>query len=417
MGFGIAFDIGTTTIVGVLVNLLKKEEIRTSSLLNPQIKWGKDVISRIDQVINAPSILPSIQSETIKTCNKIIKDVLQDTEISHQDIDRVTVVGNPVMEHLFLGLSPQSLGKNPYRPAFKEGKLIQARELGLSVKPDAQVYLFPLISGFVGGDMVALLLFIDKMDIADGYVSLVIDLGTNTEIALITKEGIWTTSAAAGPAFEGGEIKHGMMAKNGAIKKARITGDKIEIEVIGGKRPIGICGSGLLDIIASLLKRNIIDRTGRIKKRKEIDNNLANKIEEGKENSFCLYRDLKGSISINQEDIRALQLAKGAIQAGIKLLMDKRKVTEDEVKRVFIAGAFGNNISVESLADIGVISKAWTDRVTLVGDGALEGARIALSFGKTLQEVEKLIKGIHYLTLSGSAIFQREFLKGMGFDV
>lgn len=428
MQHGIAFDIGTTTIVGALVNLPTDQkflygglegckEVKTAFLPNPQIKWGKDVLSRILAAIDNPEALKSLQGAVADACNDIIKKLA-----NPNDVRFVTVAGNSTMEHLFLGISPLPLAKVPYKPAFLKAKKVKADEIGIHINPEAYVYTFPLIGGFIGGDTVGVILS-TAIHKAKKYC-IAIDIGTNNETALGSERSIFAASTAAGPAFEGGTIKHGMIAERGAIQGIGIEDDRLSVDVIGNAIPGGICGSGIIDCIAKLLNAGVIDKSGRIRNRNEVEGNLANKIKEygqgGKGqkeqgNEFILYKDASGEITITQRDVREIQLAKGAIQAGIKLLLTKAKVSSDEIDKVFIAGAFGSNINKQSLADIGVIEKQWLDRVVFVGDAALDGARLALCFEEKRKEAEDIAKKTKYLSLSGSAHFQKEFIKGMEF--
>ncbi|MBI5682239.1 MAG: DUF4445 domain-containing protein [Deltaproteobacteria bacterium] len=412
---GVAFDIGTTTIVGSLIDLENCKENNTVILPNPQAKWGRDILSRITAIIDEPDTLTAHQREVVSACNKIIK-----TLADSNDIGIVTAAGNSAMEHILLGISPAPLAKVPYRPAFKEAKKIKPAEIGIDINPEGSVYVFPLIGGFVGGDTVAGILS-TEMHKSNEYC-LLIDIGTNNETVVGSKKGIFAASTAAGPAFEGGTIKYGMIAENGAIQGIEILGTDLKsvpsflLDVIGKGSPKGICGSGIIDCIAKLLDADIIDNTGRIKDRDEIEGNIANRIkEQGQGNEFVLYKDAKREITITQNDVREIQLAKGAIQAGIKLLLKKAGVCHDKIHKVFIAGAFGSNIRKDSLSRIGVIKKEWLDRVIFVGDAALEGAKLALCSEEKKIEAEEIAENTKYVSLSGSSHFQDEFLKGMGF--
>ncbi len=435
---GIAFDIGTTTIVGSLIDLKTcKENLSqnvpigedTAFLSNPQAKWGKDVLSRITAAVEKPEILKVLQNEVVNACNKVIKNLT-----NPEDVQFVTIAGNSTVEHRFLGISPAALAKVPYRPSFKESKQIKPNEIGIDINPEGWVYTFPLIGGFIGGDTVAGILSTELHK--SKKPCLLIDIGTNNETVLGSEKGLIATSTAAGPAFEGGTIKYGMIADDGAIQGVEIKDDKIILDVIGNAFPKGICGSGVIDVIAKLLNAGIIDASGRIKNRDEIEGNIANRIIEkgqgsrvkgqeeqglgvrgqGSGNAFVLYKDAKKEITITQNDVREIQLAKGAIQAGIKLLLKKADVNPNEVEKVFIAGAFGSSINKNSLADIGVIEKEWLDRVIFIGDAALEGAKLALCSEEKRKEAEWVAKNTKHLSLSGSSHFQKEFMKGMGFS-
>lgn len=420
--YGIAFDIGTTTIVGALVDLEDCKEIETAFLPNPQMNWGRDVLSRILAAIDNQKALKSMQQAVVNTCNEIIKNL-----VNPKDVQFITMAGNSTMEHLFLGISPASLSKVPYKPVFREAKKIKAAAIGIIINPEAYVYTFPLIGGFIGGDTVAGILSTETH--RTRKYCLLIDIGTNNETVLASEKAIFATSTAAGPAFEGGGVKYGMMAKRGAIQGVKIENDKLILDVIGNTTPEGICGSGIIDAIAKLLSAGIIDKSGRIKNRYEVEGNIANRIkgqgtrgakgeDKGQEeqgNEFILYKDVKKEITITQKDVREIQLAKGAIQAGIKLLLKKAHIAADEIDKVYIAGAFGSNINKESLAQIGVIEKEWLDRVIFVGDAALDGAKLALCSEEKRKEAEAIARETKHVSLSGSKHFQEEFLKGMKF--
>lgn len=409
MEYGIAFDIGTTTIAGALVNLDSCEEKGALHLENPQMKWGKDVLSRILSAGENADALKSLQHAAVFACNTIIRNLT-----NPKDVRFVVVAGNSTMEHLFLGISPAPLAKVPYKPSFRDAKNIRAQALGIIANTEAYVYAFPLIGGFIGGDTVAGILStgIDKTK----ECCLLIDIGTNNETVLASEKTIFAASTAAGPAFEGGAIKYGMIAKNHAIQGIQIEDDKVILDVIGNTAPEGICGSGIIDAVAKLLDAGIIDKSGRIKNRDEIGGNLANKIQELSEgNAFSLYRDAKKEIVITQKDVREIQLAKAAIQAGISLLLKKANVSKNEIDRIFLAGAFGSNINKESLARIGVLEKEWLAKIAPVGDAALDGTRIALCSEEKRKEAEDIARKTKHLSLSGSAHFQKEFLKGIEF--
>ncbi|MBI5287284.1 MAG: DUF4445 domain-containing protein, partial [Deltaproteobacteria bacterium] len=258
---GIAFDIGTTTIVGSVLELPGCVELGALSFPNPQVKWGKDVLSRVQRVVEDPSALKTLQAEVIRTCNRIIQEITIPTHVK-----KVVAVGNTVMEHLFLGVSPASMARPPYRPSFKEPQDIPASQIGLEIDPSGRVYTFPLIGGFIGGDTIGVILSTEihkakgvRLSPECFYQGLAIDIGTNSEIVLASNKGLYAVSCAAGPAFEGGSIKHGMIAGRGAIQGMRIDSEGVLLDVIGDVTPRGICGSGLIDIVSQLLRTGVID--------------------------------------------------------------------------------------------------------------------------------------------------------------
>lgn len=406
-GLGIAIDLGTTTIAGALVDLGSNSIEASSSLPNPQAAWGRDVISRMDAALAGPGPLRDISAAASNACNGLIEKLAGEKKHLVQE---VSIAGNTVMEHLFLGISPEPLSKVPYRPVFRDSKRLPASEAGLDC--DAKVYIFPLIGGFVGGDAVAVALALGLKKAE--RPALVIDVGTNSEILLGVNGTVLATSAAAGPAFEGGEVEQGMIAGPGAIEDLRIEGDALRLKVIGNVAARGICGSGLVESIHRLIDAGVIDRSGRILDSDEVKTNLASRIKPGKDgNSFVLYRDAKVEVRLNQPDVRALQTAKSATRAGMTVLLEKAGVSPEEVERVYVAGAFGAHLSPAALKGIGLLDERWDD-VRYVGDAALEGAALALSDQKK-EEAEELAETARYVPLSGSSRFEREFIRNMGF--
>jgi uncharacterized 2Fe-2S/4Fe-4S cluster protein (DUF4445 family) len=423
-GLGIAFDIGTTTVAGSSVDMAEGRAIKTHTLRNPQQRWGEDVLSRIKAISEDPALLNRLKQSIIGACNEIIEEVTGHSHSKKSEIKRIVAAGNTVMEHIFLGVSPEPLGKAPYKPAFKDAQELEARRAGLDVGPSAMLYTFPVIGGFVGGDTVAVILSLGlhksagkapDRPVTDRTV-LAIDIGTNTEIVLSTPTGLFCASAPAGPAFEGGEIEQGMEARKGAIQGIKINGDRIRLDVIGSSTPKGICGSGLVDTAAALIKAGVIESSGRIRNSLEVGTNLADNIKEGKDaNSFVLFKGAAGEIRLTQSDIRALQVAKSAIRAGINVLLKKAKIKPRDIEEVYIAGAFGSHLEKEGLCAIGVLDKEWAASVTPVGDAALEGATLALVSKEKRTEAGEIARTSKYVPLSGSAHFEREFIQNMNF--
>lgn len=407
-GTGVAFDIGTTTVVGASVDLSTGEVLSTRSLPNPQKKWGGDVLSRILAIAEDPGLLEEMRSSVVEACNGILGELALPSPAAG-----IAAAGNPVMESILLGVSPEPLSRVPYRPPFTGSRRIEARTIGLDAPPGVELYTFPLIGGFVGGDAVAVAL---KLGLGkDSATTLAIDIGTNSEIMLSSGGSIYATSAAAGPAFEAGELKYGMTAQNGAIQGVKVVGDSVVLDVIGGVAPKGICGSGLIEAASALIGAGVIDRTGRIKNRDEVADNLSGRIrEEEGGNSFVLYRGARGEVSLSQSDIRALQTAKSATRAGILMLLAKAGAAPEDVGSVYIAGAFGSHLEKEGLLSIGLLDRGWIGSVNSVGDAALSGAVLALQDEKKL-EAEELARRVKHVSLSGSRQFQKEFIKNMNF--
>ena len=255
-----------------------------------------------------------------------------------------------------------------------------------------------------------------KLDQEKG-VTLAIDIGTNSEIMLSTRSGLLTTSAASGPAFEGGNISAGMTAMAGAIEDITIKGDDVTISSIGGVAPIGICGSGIVSVMAELLKSKVMDKTGRIKSKGEITTNLSCRIKEGSSgNSFILFKGAKGEITISQDDVRAFQVAKAAIRAGMEVLFERAEITPDKVEKVFLAGAFGSHIKKDSLETVGLFDREWNKKIEVSGDAALEGAKMALVSDESEKRAEKIASEAKYVPLSGSRLFETRFIENMNFS-
>ena len=409
--YGVAFDIGTTTIAAGLVDLKKRNTIAEASVPNPQTRFGNDVISRIEAVAKTPNALAEMRHAALTACNKLISGFGMDAE----KISKIAVAGNSVMEHILLGISPEPMGRIPFKTAFKEARVLKAKEAGFNASENASLYVFPLIGGFVGGDSVAAALFL-KLDEEKG-VTLAIDIGTNSEIMLSTRSGLLTTSAASGPAFEGGNISAGMTATAGAIEDVTIIGDDVKISSIGAAPPVGICGSGIVSVMAELLKSKVMDKTGRIKSKGEITTNLSCRIKEGSSgNSFILFKGAKGEITISQDDVRAFQVAKAAIRAGMEVLFERAEITPDKVEKVFLAGAFGSHIKKDSLETVGLFDREWNKKIEVSGDAALEGAKMALVSDESEKRAEKIASEAKYVPLSGSRLFETRFIENMNFS-
>ncbi|SHM21238.1 Uncharacterized 2Fe-2 and 4Fe-4S clusters-containing protein, contains DUF4445 domain [Caldanaerovirga acetigignens] len=415
---GMAFDIGTTTIAGYLINLSTGSEIARVSALNPQTKYGADVISRINLASETPDGLEKLHAEVINEINNLIDKALRGTDFKREDIYAVTTVGNTTMQHLFLKVQPKHLALAPYVPVFSEPMVVDASELGIDINPNGKVFTLPNIAGFVGADTVgaALACEMDKYD----DLRLLIDIGTNGEMVLGTKERLFACSTAAGPAFEGAHIACGMRGATGAIDHAKIDGE-VKYTVIGGVEPVGICGSGLLDIVAELLKVGIVDKKGRILKPEELSGEgeiYKDRIREiNGIRAFIIKENTSTGqpVYINQKDIRELQLAKGAIAAGIEILLNTFGAKVGDIKEVFLAGAFGNYLNPESACKIGLIPPELEGRIKPVGNAAGTGAKLALVSEKEYERALALSRKIHYIELSAVSEFSRIFAKKIEF--
>lgn len=415
----VALDIGTTTIAGAGIDAKSGAVIAEASVANPQSRWGLDVLTRLNAIAVDPLLLDAMRRSVVAACNGIIKSVSGGSQVTE-----VSAAGNSVMEHLLLGVSPRTLLRPPYKPAFKDAARLDARQAGFDAADNAPLFVFPLIGGFVGGDAVAATLALgltrSKGAKPPEGVSIAIDIGTNSEILLSVKGTIYAASAAAGPAFEAANISCGMTAQNGAIEEVGVLNGEIVLGVIGRTLqgvqypPKGLCGSGLIDAASMLLTSGVVDSSGRIKSRAEINTNLSNRvIESPSENSFVLYRSASTTVTLTQQDIRNLQNAKAAIRAGIEVLLKKAGVTHSDVKKVYVAGAFGANLKPKSLAAIGILDEQWVTESA--GDAALDGARLVLGSEERKIEAQDIARNAKYVSLSGSAHFEREFIGRLSF--
>ena len=418
--YGIAIDIGTTSVVGLLLDLHTGKTLHVVSELNTQSQFGADVISRILYVINNKNGLEKLQYEIIDVINRIIEELCAFTEINYRNIYLMSVVGNTTMQHLFLGVNPQFLAVSPYICGFKNSASLKARELGINIHPRGNIFIFPNIAGFVGGDTlsVALALNMHKND----EIKLAIDIGTNGELILGNKDKLLTASCAAGPAFEGAQISSGMRAVPGAIESVFISNEGIFWRVIGHVAAQGICGSGLIDITAELLKYSVIEETGRIRSKNELQGKipaiLLNSIIENPEkdgNSFTVAEIKDKKICITQKDIRELQLAKGAIHAGIELLIKEMNISYDDISEIYIAGTFGNYIDKTNAKLIGLIPDYPLEKVKFVGNAAAEGARLLLISQPEKEELQKILDITRYMEISGRPDFQDQFAESLMF--
>ncbi len=404
---GLAIDLGTTKIAGYLVDLSNGRTLAAKGIMNPQIGFGEDIISRITAVVSSPDNAASLQRLVVDAINDLCADLCAEAGVKPEEVLEAVVVGNTAMHHLFLRLPVKQLAVSPFVPAVSRAIEVKARELGLDIAPGAYVFLLPNIAGFVGADHVSMLLATDAWQAKETTVAL--DIGTNTEVSLICKRKIVTTSCASGPAFEGGHIKYGMRAATGAIERLRIDSDKVQYQTIDGAPPVGICGSGILDALAQLHVANIIDDSGRI-----MDDRPRVRTYRG-QREFILVggeeRKGKPAITITQRDVRELQLAKAAIRTGIQILLEASGCTEDNIKQVIIAGAFGTYIDISSAVAVGMLPPLPVDRFRQVGNAAGMGAKLALISSKSRTRAQALASKIRYVELAASPRFRPTFVQ------
>lgn len=401
---GTAIDIGTTGISAYLLNLETGEVIKKLSSLNPQTKFGGDVVSRISYCREEAHGLENLKILIVDEINRLLKNLTAET-YSVDEVYNVVVAGNTTMTHLLLGINPSSMAMAPYTPVLLESCIFKAAEIGININPEGRMTVLPGASAYVGADIIAGIAAIGFNGRA--HKSIFIDIGTNGEIAAISNGKMICTSTAAGPALEGMNISCGCRAENGAIESFYIDEDYIIIySTVGEGEPVGICGSGLLDIAGSLLQRNIITSTGSFNK--NMDERIKDRLVDKK-----FY--ITDKIFISQKDIRQIQLAKGAIAAGIIMLLEKMHVNISEVEEIVIAGAFGYHINPESILRIGLIPKGFKGEITFAGNTSIEGARLAAINKNILVLMDKIKDEMETLELSTDEDFQNYFIRELNF--
>jgi uncharacterized 2Fe-2S/4Fe-4S cluster protein (DUF4445 family) len=398
---GLAVDIGTTKIAVYLVDIETGKMLASKGLMNPQISYGEDVVSRIFAAGKSPENAARLHTLLVDALNESASDLCLQAGADPENIVEAVVVGNTVIHHLFLRLPVQQLGVSPYVPAVRAAVDVKARDLGLHLAPGAYVHLLPNIAGYVGADHVAMLLATGVSD-SEGIV-LALDIGTNTEICLNCHGRMRSVSCASGPAFEGAHIRFGMRAASGAIEHVRLSDGKLEIQTIGGEAPVGICGSGLLDVVAQLRLNNVLDETGRMGSHPLV------RTRNGLTEFVLVERAGREDITVSQKDVRALQLAKAAIRLGIRALVESEGLTESSIEKIIIAGAFGTFIDVESAITIGMLPPLPLDRFRQVGNAAGTGARLALISRSQRSRAQQIALQDGYIELACIPDFSRKF--------
>ncbi|RLG29330.1 hypothetical protein DRN97_12050 [Methanosarcinales archaeon] len=385
--YGIALDIGTTTLATYLIDLESGEVSSVISRENPQTKYGNNVISRIEFARKGQGIL---EREIRTAVNKMITTLTDPGKVYE-----LVVVGNPVMRDLFFGYPVESLGKSPYEPLSTMPLTKTAKELGLVVNPNARVYGLPLIGSFVGADALAVVLATEMYK--NQNISMAIDIGTNTEIVLGNRDRLIATSCAAGPAFEGAGITCGVGGVSGAIKEVRIENGEVKYKTIDDAAPVGVCGSGIIDTLAELLDKKIIDGRGKF---------------YGEEKRFGIAE----RISLSEEDIDQLNLAKTAVSVGIKVLLGRYGIALEEIDNIFLAGGFANFTNTENAIRIGLLPDVERERVKKVGNAAIEGARQALVSKTKREDAEAIAKRIEHIKLEEEENFMELFVTELYFQ-
>lgn len=401
---GLAVDLGTTNVAAFLLDLESGACRASLGIENPQVGWGADVISRINHAIRAPSGGEELRVAALSAINGLAHDLCRAAGARTDDIVDLAICGNTAMHHLLLGLPVRQLARAPFVAAVRAGNDVKARDLGVAACPGAYVHLVPNVGGFVGGDLVAALLATEKRWSA-AATSLVMDIGTNTEICLVHAGGLLSASCPSGPALEGGHISCGMRAAEGAIERVGIADGRISIRVIGDKEPIGLCGSGVLDALATLYRAHIVDARGRLAAGHSQVVNLHGK----------LAALLAPGVHFTQDDVRAVQLAKAAIRTGVELLLREAKLTELDIECFIIAGAFGAFLDVGSGIATGLFPDLPRERFAQVGNAAGMGVRQMLASQQARARAAELAAACRYLELSTCADFQKIYLHHIGF--
>ncbi len=416
---GLAVDLGTTNAAAFLIDLASGRRLASLGLENPQVAWGADLISRINHAITVADAAGQLRRAAVQVIDALAHDLTRAVGASVDDIADVVVAGNTAMQHLLAGWPVAQLGRAPFVAAASEALDVHAARLGLKVDAGAKLHLAPSIGGFVGGDHVATMLATEPHWLQPG-ATLVMDIGTNTEISLVRRAGnsvrIASTSSPSGPALEGGHIGSGMRAAEGAIERVRIEEGELQLQVIGGGRPVGLCGSGVLDALAAFVQAGWIDARGRIVAGRhaaigDADGvrciTLADEAEE--------RRRLIPAVRFTQHDVRAVQLAKSAIRTGVKMLAAEAGMDELQIDRFIVAGAFGAYIGIEACIAIGLLPPLPRERFQQVGNAAGLGVQQMLASRERRARAAEIARQCRYVELSSRSDFQKTFLQHIGF--
>lgn len=418
--FGIAFDLGSTTVVGYLMDLLTGEQLAVAAEMNPQMLYGDDLVSRISFATTQPDGAAVLRRAAVDALNRIVGSVAQSAGVGADRIYKTTVVGNTCMTHLLLGIDVTSLGQSPYVPSVCSDIRATAEELGLDTVGQGKVVVLPNVAGFVGSDLVGVLLASSWEE--NGSTRLAVDIGTNGEMALQHQGRTYACSAAAGPAFEGAGISCGMRGAPGAIDGV-IIGDEVRVSTINARPPIGICGSGLVDAVAQMLDAGIIDETGRMigaDEARGLPPAVAERVVDTESGPQFVLAAAEESgigkpIALTHGDIRRLQLAKGSIHAAIQTLIRTAGTTDEQLSEILLAGAFGNYIRVESAIRIGLIPPVAREKVLSIGNAAGAGSRLALLCAQEMEAARRLAASALHVELAVSPDYQMELMERMMF--
>lgn len=405
---GLAVDLGTTNAAAFLVDLATGERLASLGLENPQGAWGADLISRLNHAIKDPAAAPSLHRAAVDAINALAHDLARAVDATVQDIVDLVVCGNTAMQHLLAGWPVAQLGKAPFVAATNEPQDVPARSLGVQVAAGANLHLAANIGGFVGGDHVTALLATEPHWQRPG-TTLVMDIGTNTEISLVHEGRLWSSSCPSGPALEGGHIGSGMRAAEGAIERVHIEDGKLRLQVIGNVAPVGLCGSGVLDALCAFVRAGWVDPRGRIVTPRATVHDGIRAITLADETADA------PAVRFSQHDVRAVQLAKSAIRTGVQLLAAEAGLTEHDIDRFVIAGAFGAYLDVDSALGLGLFPPLARERFAQVGNAAGLGVQQMLTSTERRARARVLVTECRYVELASRSDFQTTFLRHIGF--
>ncbi|AGY75827.1 corrinoid activation/regeneration protein AcsV [Clostridium autoethanogenum] len=408
--YGVAVDIGTTSVAACLVDLYNGELIAKASSGNAQIKYGADVINRIMYSTKGNGLQELNNAVIQETINPLLNKMYMDSGIRKEQVVSFVTAGNTTMSHLFLGLYSNFLRMEPYIPAFVKTPFIKASELNIEVNPETFIYLIPCVASYVGGDITAGVLSSGMWNTEDNI--LFIDLGTNGEIVFGNKEYLMTCACSAGPAFEGGEISCGMRASGGAIEKVKIGSDyEPIISVIGNEKPLGICGSGIIDLICSMMFAGIIDRKGKIVK--NLKTNRVRFDENGIGEYILVFKeqyDLDRDVSITDVDIDNFIRAKAAIYSGITTLLNNLGMDFTMIDKIYIAGGIGNSLNIDNAVKIGMLPDIDQHKINYIGNSSLMGCYLTLMSEDARHKLEQIANHMTYVELSVDPLYMDQFV-------
>jgi len=407
--FGLAVDIGTSRITCSLLDLNSGARLAHMSVENPQIAYGEDILTRVTFSQSGGANGKQLQQTIVAGINELTQNLCSKANVDPLNVYEAVLVGNTVMHHLALGMDTKYLARSPFLPVVRESLSVRGTEFGLKINPNALAHFLPIIDAFVGGDAVGDI--ISSNLYRHGAITLLLDIGTNTEVILRDGTGLTCCSCASGPAFEGVHIEHGMKAVEGAVESVKIGkgGSEVEYSVLGGAKPVGLCGSAIIDAVAELFKQGLIDRFGRFSSKAETPRLIKT---NGVKKFVLVYARESGTsrdIVISERDINEVMLAKAAIYTGCSILMRRRGVIRGEINRVLIAGGFGKNLNRQNVRIIGLIPDVPSSKIRFIGNAAHLGAEAALKSRGVMHLADRIAREAEYIELAACEEFSEEF--------